>query len=154
MKKLVVAMLVFIMPQGLWAGSDLTDWHEIGQLRPGEGIRLVDANHKKHFGAFSSFSNESVVLRAETGTEMIARENILEISRSKRSHRVRNVVVSGLVGAGVGAAITGGASRCQNFCVGPGRGLVVGIGAALGLLGGVAVGSFIPSHQTIYRAPR
>jgi len=150
MKKLLVAVLVFTMPQGLWAQNNQTDWHDLSQLQSGELIRVVDSSHKKHSGAFSSFSDESIILRAKIGEETIPRENILEIKRSKRSHRLRNVVVTGLAGAGVGAAIAyGGSGKCP--CIG--RAAVTGVTAVLGLAGGVAIGAFIPSHQTIYRAP-
>ena len=60
---------------------------------------------KLQSGVFSAFSHRSIILPAETGEETIPREKILRISRSKRSHRLRNVVVSGRAGAGVGAAI-------------------------------------------------
>ena len=156
MKKLLVTVLVFTMPPGLWAQNNQTDWQQLSQLASGERIRVVDSGHKKHSGAFSSFSDQSINLRAETGEETIPRENILEISHSKRSHRLRNVAVSGLAGAGVGAAIgaTGtGACHVPGWC-GPTRGEVTPITATLGFLGGLAVGAFIPSHQTIYRAPR
>ena len=156
MKKLLVTVLVLTMPQGLWAQNTQTDWHELSQLPSGERIRVVDSSHKKHSGAFSSFSDQSIILRGQTGEETIPRENILRISRSKRSYRLRNVVVSGLAGAGVGAAIGYGThSKCQN-CIGwaPTKGQSAAIGAALGFLGSLAVGAIIPSRQTIYRALR
>jgi len=166
MKKLLAAVLVFTMPQGLWAQNKQTDWRELSRLRLGERIRVVDSSHKKHSGVFSSFSDQSVVLRGESGEETIPRENIVAISHSKRSYRLRNVVVSGFAGAGIGAAIGYAGSACNDSrspsrglgsvggCLGPTRGAVAAAGAALGFLGGLVVGSAIPSHQTIYRVPR
>ena len=86
MKKLLVTVLVFTMPPGLWAQNNQTDWQQLSQLQSGERIRVVDSSHKKHSGAFSSFSDQSIILRAETGEETIPRENILAITHSKRSH--------------------------------------------------------------------
>ena len=156
MKKLLAAVLVLTIPQGLWAQNKPTDWREISQLLPGERIRVVDSSHKKHSGVFRSFSDQSIILRAETGEETIPREGILRISRSKPYHRRAIVAVSGFVGAGVGAAIFYGGSACHvpGWCFPPTRGQMAGIGAALGFLVGLAAGSVIPSHQTIYRAPR
>jgi len=151
MKKLLTAVLVLTMPHVLWAQNNQTDWQQLGQLQSGEGIRVVDSSHKKHSGVFSSFSDQSIILHAETGEETIPRESILRVSRSKRSHRLRSVVVSGLAGAGVGAAIGYGAASGLGAGT---KGQKAGVVAAMGFLGGLAVGAFIPSHQTIYRASR
>jgi len=91
MQTLLVAVRFFTMPQVLWAQNDQTDWVELSPLQSGERIRALDSGHKKHTGLMSSFSEQSIILSAKTGEGTIPRENIIEISRSKRSHRVRNV---------------------------------------------------------------
>jgi len=151
MKKLLVTVLVFTMPPGLWAQNNQTDWQQLSQLQSGERIRVVDSSHKKHSGAFSSFSDQSIILRAETGEETIPRENILAITHSKRSHRLRNVAVSGLVGAGVGTAVGYGGRPDWCWCK---TQQYTRVTAALGFLADLALGALIPTDQTIYRAPR
>jgi len=151
MKTLLVAMLVLAMPLALWAQNNQSDWQQLSQLQSGEKISVVDSSHKKHSGAFSSFSDQFIIVRANTGDETIPRRDIREIKRSKRSHRLRRAA-SGLAGSGVGAAIGYGVASTKDcWCT---KGESAGIGAVLGFFGGLAVGDVIPSHQTIYRAAR
>jgi len=85
----------------------------------------------------------------------IPKESVVRVTVLDKSHRLRNSLLFGGVGAGAGAGIGAAATRCSSssntFC-GLGRGVAVGIGAVAGLLGGAGVGAAIPSHPTIYRA--
>ncbi|MBV9180814.1 MAG: hypothetical protein JO356_05830 [Acidobacteria bacterium] len=165
MKTLLTAMLIFAIAEGLWAQSDHTEWNSLSQLAPGEQIRLIDRHHNKHSGSFSSFTNESIVVHARIGDDVIARDNVLQISRSRRWRRLHTVVVAGGLGAGVGAIIgyasnSGCTTRPQggfgSNCVGYvlSKGQSAGLGAALGFLAGAAAGAVVPVRQTIYRAER
>jgi hypothetical protein len=68
--------------------------------------------------------------------------------------RLRNILILGGVGAGVGAVIgaaTFSSCSSQSFCIQPlGRGGLTGIGAAVGFVGGAVAGAVSPSHKMIY----
>ena len=80
----------------------------------------------------------------------IRRENVARVTLLDKSHRLRNSLIFGGVGAGAGAGIGAAAYRCNAFCF-VGRGVAVGFGGLVGLAGGAGVGAAMPSHPTIYR---
>ena len=106
---------------------------------------------------FSTVAEEAIQIREGSNDVGIPKENVARVTVLDKSHRLRNSLLFGAVGAGTGAGIATAATRCSssnntfNFC-GFGRGLAVGVGAVAGLVGGAGVGAAIPSHPTIYRA--
>lgn len=149
-RNLIAVLLALAVPSVLPAQTKNTDWQNLNRLRPGEKIQVVDMNKNKHSGAFSSFTDQAITLHTQSGDETIQRANVLRVRG--RSHRLRNVIIAGGVGAGAGAGIGYGANSCTKGCFGLGKGTTAGIAAALGFIGGAAVGAFIPSHETVYRA--
>jgi hypothetical protein len=117
----------------------------------------MEIGMKKHVGTFSTVTEEAIQMREGSNDIGIAKESVARVIVLDRSHRLRNSLIFGGVGAGTGAAFAAAASRCSssnntfNFC-GLGRGAEVAIGAVAGLVGGAGVGAAIPSHPTIYRA--
>ena len=157
MRKAVLACLLILIPCSVRAQDKKRDWNALYGLRAGEKIELVETSMKKHVGTFSTVTEEAIQLREGSDDIGIRRENVARVTVLDKSHRLRNSLIFGAVGAGAGSGIGAAASRCSssnnsfNFC-GLGRGVAVGIGAVAGLLGGAGIGAAIPSHPTIYRA--
>jgi hypothetical protein len=150
MQKHLAAVLVFAMLPVSWAQNNQTDWQTLSQLQSGQKIQLIDANHQKHSGAFSSFTDQAIVLHERGGNQTIERANVLRVKVQGRSHRLRNVIVAAALGAGVGAGIGYGTSKNG---IGFSKGDAARLGAAVGFVGGAVVGAFVPSrHKTIYRS--
>lgn len=153
----VLAVAVGLATTGGRAQERKGDWKALYGLHSGEKIELIETGMKKHVGTFSSVSEEAIEMHEGSNDIGIRKESVVRVTVLDKSHRLRNSLLFGGVGAGAGAGIGAAASRCSssnntfNFC-GLGRGVAVGIGAVAGLLGGAGVGAAIPSHPTIYRA--
>lgn len=157
MREAALAFLLILVPGLLHAQDKKGDWQALYSLHSGEKIEVVETGMKKHIGTFSTFTEEAIQLREGSDDIGIRIENVARVTVLDKSHRLRNALIFGVVGAGTGAGIGAAASRCSNsntsfnFC-GLGRGVAVSIGAVAGLLGGAGIGAAIPSHPTIYRA--
>jgi hypothetical protein len=159
MRKLLLVFCIFGLPCGVLAQIDRAsgaDWTKLSGLRPGQKIQVVDAMSKKHSGFFASVSETAIVYSAKAGEQSVPKQDVRSVKLMENRHRLRNTLLVGAAGAGVGAAIGAATHKgcsTQSFCfdVG-GRGLPAGIGAVIGGLGGVAVGALLPSHDTIYSA--
>ena len=149
MQKHLAAVLVLAVLPVSWAQNNQTGWQSLSQLQSGQKIQLIDANHQKHSGAFSS-TDQAIVLYERGGDQTIQRANVLRVNLQGRSHRLRNVIVAGALGAGVGAGIGYGATPSGKIAFTKSAG--AGVGAALGFVGGAVVGTFVPGHKTIYRS--
>ena len=129
-------------------------WEALNTLHVGQRIEIVETNLKKHKGTFSTVTDEALQLREGGGDVGVKKENVMRVTRLDKSHRLRNILILGAVGAGAGAGIGAASTRCSNssdaFC-GLGRSIAVGLGGVLGLGGGMGIGAAIPSHPTIYR---
>ena len=157
MPRAVLAFLLILIPCSLRAQDKKGDWQALYSLHSGEKIEVVETGMKKHVGTFSTVTEDVIQLREGSGDIGIRKENVARVAVLDKSHRLRNSLTFGAVGAGTGAGIGAAASRCStsntsfNFC-GLGRSVAVGISAVAGLLGGAGIGAAIPSHPTIYRA--
>ena len=157
MRNSVLACCLILIPCSLRAQNKRDDWKALYGLRSGEKIELIETGMKKHVGNFSTVTEEAIQLREGSNDIGIRKENVARVTRLEKSHRLRNALILGAVGAGAGAGIGAAASRCSsstgsfNFC-GLGRDVAVGIGGVAGLAGGAGIGAAIPSHPTIYRA--
>ena len=157
MRNAALVCFLILIPCSLGAQGKTGDWKALYSLHPSEKIEVVETGMKKHVGTFSTLSEEAIQLREASNDIVIRRESVARVTLLDKSHRLRNVLILGAVGAGAGAGIGAAASRCSssngsfNFC-GLGRGVAVGLGAVVGLAGGAGVGAAIASHPTIYRA--
>jgi hypothetical protein len=157
MRNAALACLLILIPCSLRAQNKKDDWKALYGLRSGEKIELIEAGMKKHVGTFSTVTEEAIQMREGSSDIGIRKENVARVTVLDKSHRGRNALFLGAVGAGAGAGIAAAASRCStsntsfNLC-GIGRGPEVAIGALVGLVGGAGIGAAIPSHPTIYRA--
>jgi len=127
-----------------------SSWDNLGQLRSGEKIEVVDTQMKEFKGEFISFSEDGIVLRAGKVEQTVARTDVLRVSVRDTSHRTRNMLIGAAVGVGAGLAISIPLaiqqSNAGNSIAGPMAGAVAALGGA-----GLGIGA-IPGNRTIYRA--
>jgi hypothetical protein len=157
MRSATVVCLLILIPSSLRAQDRKSDWKALYGLRAGEKIELIETGMKKHVGTFSTVTEEAIQMREGSNDIGIPKEGVARVTVLDKSHRLRNSLIFGGVGAGTGAGIAAAATRCSSSnnsfsSCDFGRGLVVAIGAVAGLVGGAGVGAAIPSHPTIYRA--
>ena len=138
-----------------FAKGDKSSWANLSSLQAGEMVQVVESNSRKVSGTFVNYSDISLTLNESSGSQTIQKQDVRSVKLVKRSHRLRNTLLFGAVGAGAGAGIGAAAYKsCTAFCIGSfNRGESAGIGAVLGFVGGVVVGALWPSHKTIYEAP-
>ena len=156
MRSTVLACFLILIPCSLCAQDKKADWKALYGLRSGEKIELIETGMKKHVGTFSTVTDEAIQMREGSNDIGIRKENVARVTVLDKSHRGRNALILGAVGAGAGAGIGAVSTRCSSansfdFC-GLGRSIAVGLGAVVGLAGGAGIGAAIPSHPTIYRA--
>jgi len=157
MRKVALVCFLTLIPCAVHAQDKKGDWKALYSLRAGEKIELIETRMKKHVGTFSTVTEEAIQMREGSHDVGIPKESVGRVTVLDKSHRLRNSLIFGGVGAGAGAGIGAAATRCSsanntlNLC-GLGRSVGIGIGAVVGLLGGAGVGAAIPSHPTIYRA--
>jgi len=156
MRKLALIVISLGMPGLSRAQTSRSSWAELSTLHAGQRVEIVETNLKKHKGTFSTVTDEAIQLR-EGGSDVgINKENVMRVTLLDKSHRLRNALLLGGLGAGAGAGIGAAASRCSStsssggigsldLC-GLGRSIVIGIGAVAGLAGGAGIGAAIPSH--------
>ncbi|MGD0507579.1 MAG: hypothetical protein ABSA27_07275 [Terriglobales bacterium] len=163
-RRLSFLICVLGLPCASWAQTDQASWANLSALRAGQKIQVVEMNSKKHSGSFVNVSDTEISYQDTAGEQTIQKQEVRSVKLMENKHRVRNTLagmgVGGGVGAGVGAGIeaaTFHSCSSQSFCIQPvGKGGSVGIAAAIGFVGGAAVGAVVgallPSHHTIYRA--
>jgi hypothetical protein len=132
-----------------------SSWQNLNTLRPGEQIQVRGIKALKITGAFVNVTDAAISLQAESGQQTIQKPDVRSVKRMKNNHRLRNTLILAGVGAGVGAGIGAAAHHScpstQTFCLDiGGRSLPAAIGGTVGLLGGAAIGAFIPTHETVY----
>src|SRR6266851_7564582 len=155
MRNAALVCFLILIPCSLRAQDKRADWKALYSLRSGEKMELVETGMKKHVGTFSTVTDEAIQMHEGSSDIGIPKENVARVTVLDKSHRGRNALILGAVGAGAGAGIGAVSTRCSNstdsFC-GLGRSIAVGLGAVVGLAGGAGIGAAIPSHPTIYRA--
>ena len=152
MRKLALIAILLGMPVLSKAQTARNSWSGLETLHAGQRIEVVETNLKKHKGTLSTVTDEAIQLRAGGDDVVIKRENVMRVTLLDKSHRFRNALLLGGLGAGAGAGIGAAASRCtRNSFTGCYRDIAIGFGALIGLVGGAGVGAAIPSHPTIYR---
>ncbi|HEV2615484.1 MAG TPA: hypothetical protein VGU63_02615 [Candidatus Acidoferrales bacterium] len=157
MRSLLLIICALAMPCVSSAQSKQSSWANLNTLQTGEKIEVVETNLKKDTGTFAAVSDDGIRLNESTGEQTIPRANVMRVTLRRNKHRGRNTLIGMAVGAGAGAVLAAATyktcSSSRSFCIDPlGKGGAAGIGAALGLAGGAAVGVVLPSHPTIYRA--
>ena len=141
--------------QGADPSKDMSDWGNLKHLSAGQQIEVVLNDGKSYRGRFKSVSQDTLIVRVDTGEQSFDRNSVLRVSARAGSHRLRNAMLGGLIGIGAGAGIGAAAGKSSkngftkvNEAVGAGAGAVIGLGA------GAGVGAALPATawRTVYRA--
>jgi hypothetical protein len=127
-----------------------SSWTNLNGLRAGQKIQIVEINSKKHTGIFESFSDSAISIKDAAGEASIQRQDVRTVKLMENHHRLRNILIGTGIGAGAGAGIAAAAWESSGYLRGKGTGAA--LGAGLGGLGGLIVGTVVPSHDTICRA--
>ena len=137
---------------------DASQWDNLKQLAPGDGIRIVLNDMKSYAGQFQSVSDDAIVVRLTSGDQTLSRESVLRVSTKGQSHRGRNALIGAAIGASVGVIANFaygegvvGHANCAHLCVDP----LETTGSAVGAgLAGAGVGALIPTGgwHDVYRA--
>ena len=151
MRKLVFFVCLLATPCASLAQKSEASWESLHALRAGERLEVVETSLKNHKGPLVAISEESITLRENGTDQAIKKENVMRVTRLEKTHRLRNALIFGVVGLGVGAGIGAAAGSCHPGDIICARGVVAAVGGVGGLLGGLAIGAAVPSHETVYR---
>ena len=143
MRRLFFAIVALALaPVASSAQARKDNWENLKQLQPGHKIKVADMSLKAWDGRLVSVSDEAITIRELRKQQEITveRDKVLRVTDLERSRRGRNA----LIGLAVGTALGFGVLEPSEDRV----------GLALWIFGapGAAVGAFIPSRPTIYRA--
>ena len=105
MRKLLVVVCLLATPCVSQAQQSNALWHALNALGTGEKVEVVETSLKMHVGTFVAVSDETLSLREAGIDQTIKKENVMRVTQLGKSHRLRNAIVFGAVGAGAGAGI-------------------------------------------------
>jgi hypothetical protein len=160
MYRLVYAISLLLLIPRLASAErtpDKANWASLGQLTPGDDIRIVLNDAKSYNARFESVSDGALTVRLATGEQTFTRETVLRVSTKGQSHRGRNALIGLATGAGAGV-IVGVASpelgqgKCaQGSCI---NAESISIGGLVGGVLGAGIGIAIPTGgwHDVYRA--
>ena len=131
--------------------SSTNDWDTLSRLKTGQVLQVVLKDAKVYEGKFQAFTGESIQLLNGEQNRTFLKSDVLRISTKKAGHRGRNALIG--VGLGTAAGLGVGAATAHEGEMM--RGVGIGLGAALGAIGGAALGAVIPTGgwEEIYRNP-
>lgn len=148
-----VVAVVFMTAPGLsTAQTPLGSWDNLSQLRPGEGIEVVDAKMKSQRGRFARYSQDAITLLHAGRDISVARSEVASVKRRRESHRRRNILAGLAIGAAGGLAA--GAIRGKTYHEQGETSVFILVSTPIGAGIGVALGAALPSggEVTVYRA--
>jgi hypothetical protein len=149
MRKLVVLICVLGVPCASLAQSNSASWDNLKALQAGEKIQVAQIKLNTVSGPFVSVSDAAISVEVEGGPQTIQRQEVRSVRLARHGHRLRNSLIGGGVGAGMGAATD---KLCQPCFFSISRGTVAEVFAVGGFAIGAAIGALLPSDVTIYRA--
>jgi|HubBroStandDraft_3_1064219.scaffolds.fasta_scaffold273118_1 hypothetical protein len=161
MRLTILALCVLGMPCLSSAQAANSSWANLSTLHAGQKIEVVQTNSKKVSGTFLDVSDSAITLQEKAGEKTIERPEVRSVRLIKNKHRLRNALIGAGIGAGAGAGI--GAASYRQKCGPDSMGVVIcgqpffskgfdtAFGAAVGLVGGAALGALWPTHEIIYR---
>jgi hypothetical protein len=140
------------IPCATFAQSSQTLWQNLSTLRAGQKIKVIEKdattkNAKTVTGTFASVSETALTLHQKGLERVIQRQDVRTVKLMGISHRLRNALIGGAVGAAGGAGV--GAASWENRGFAGGKGIGAAVGAAIGFGIGAIVGALVPAHETI-----
>jgi len=151
MKIKLFLLCALAIPSVAMAQYNQHSWASLGQLQPGQPIRVFETDSTTISGTFISFSDAAISVKDGAGDQSIPMQKVRKVRLAKGSHRGRSVLYGAAIGAGAGAGITSASWERGGFL--GGRGVGAAVGAVIGGLAGAVIGISLPSHDTVYSAP-
>ena len=154
MRKLLIAVCLLAAPCVSWAQKREASWENLKALRAGEKIEVVEMSLKTHKGTVVTVSEETLNFREGATDQTMKKEIVMRVSQLEKSHRLRNALIFGAVGAGAGAGIgvAAGGGCHHSFVITCSAAKRAAFGGVSGLVVGFPIGAAVPSHDTIYRS--
>ena len=148
---MIRALLLFAL---LVMPIEAQTWNDVAAVAPGTEVRIVSGS-KTVSGKVDHVTDSVLVMAAGNAQSSFNRTDITAVSVRKSGHRVRNVLIGGAAGLGVGL-IAGLATRAKSnqLQIVP-NSAVVGATTGGGALAGILIGALIPtgSWRKVYIAP-
>lgn len=132
----------------LLATPDARDWANLAKLDAGTPVAVVTAA-QTHNGEFVASSTESLTLRTTAGQQRILRADVLRVTATKKSHRLRNFAIGAGVGVGIAVATDATLGTYLRNESNPDNARAVIWTVPIALCGGI--GALFPGHPVIYR---
>jgi hypothetical protein len=154
MKRAILWILFCVvgMPCAAFAQSSQSSWQNLSTLRAGQKIKVIEKdattkNTETVTGTFASVSETALTLQQKGLERMIQKQDVRTVKLMGNSHRLRNALIGGAVGAGGGAGV--GAASWENRGFAGGKGIGAAVGAVIGFGVGAIVGALVPTHETV-----
>ncbi len=128
--------------------EDSSNWADLSKIRPGEKIQIVREKMKTVNGTFESFSDDSIVVRQKSADVVVPKREVVRVTITGRSKRLRNLAIGAAAGAGTGFLIGHIVTREKH----DDWQTIVSFSTMVGLAGGTGIGASIAGHPTVYRA--
>lgn len=87
------------------ADTSENSWDSLATLTAGRKVQVVEKTLKSYEGKFTSFDSESITVSIKGANRTSTREDVLRISARKPSHRFRNALIFGTIGAVAGSLV-------------------------------------------------
>ena len=115
-----------------------SSWDVLKTMAPGTEVRVAAGSAKSVRGKLESVTDNSFVMKQDTGTQSFPRPEIHSVAIRKNRHRWRKVLIGMGAGMAAGLALGGAAANnCSGIACGGAR---VAAGGIIGLIGGAVAG--------------
>ena len=143
-------LLSVIAPPLVLAQSALDSWDNLGRVRIGQKIEVVDLKLKPRQGQFVSYSEQAIVLHVGQDQLSIQRAEVVSVKDREGARRARNAWLGLGIGAAGGAAV--GAIRGKTYHEEGETAVFMLAWTPIGAGIGAGAGAALPARQaTIYR---
>ena len=143
-------LVALITSPWAFAQSSLERWDNLGEVRTGRKIEVVDKKMKPVEGQFVSYSEEAILLRVGQDQVSIPRAEVASVKDREGPRRARNAWLGMAIGAAGGLAI--GTIRGKTYHEEGETGVFILVWTPIGAGIGAGVGAALPAGQkTIYR---
>jgi hypothetical protein len=150
-KASLLLVILLVAPAHAPGQSSEDSWDNLGQLRSGQRIEVVDMKMRSWRGAFTGFSEEAISLRIGPDETAVARADVFSVKNREGSRRGRNALIGLVIGAASGlaaGAIAGAAYHEEGE-----TGVFVLVFTPIGAGAGAGLGAAMPTGAvTVYRA--
>jgi len=130
------------------AARDDANWNSLKTLKPGQEIRVVQADGKRTEGTFAGFSDAALSVRTDR-IVAVAKDSVVRVYRKPRLSRSVRTVLGAGIGVAFGAVLNATIGQyLRNEAHDTSAAVWIGAGAAAGAGIGAASGG---SERIVYR---